>query len=585
MSNTAQNRPRSRLHLRLIRVVGLIIPKRLRSDWRREWEAELSSRELLLANWDKLHWRSKLDLIRRSLGAIRDALWLQQLRLEDEMFQDLRFGLRMLRSKPGFTAISIVTLAVGIGPNPAIFSVVNAVLLQPLPYQQPDQIVALYRTPDGQMRWPFSPPCYLDLKNRNTVFTELAALSNKGWPANLLGRGEPERLQGYKISANVFPLLGVIPAAGRGFFPEEDRPGSDHVVLISHELWDRKFASDAGIVGESLNINGESYTVVGIMPADFRFYAKTDIWTPLAFTAKDEADRAGYLELIGRLKPGVTLDQASVEASAIFRSFVNDPNSTLQLVLTRPQKMLTREISPMLLLLFAAVGFVLLIACANVANLLLSRANARRREMAIRSALGAGRFRVVRQLLVESGLLAVGGGALGLALATWCIKFLASGLPKYLEAANSRVATLKLDGMALGFTLVVSLLTSVLFGLVPAFQLARIDLNGALREGGRTVGLRNRLGSSLVVVEIALATVLLVGAGMMTRSFMRLQHINVGFEPAGVLTAQIDPLAKYPNIAAVSAFYRGLLERIANTPGVRYAAIKNSLGASIGYAI
>ena len=577
---------RFRFWLWLIRLIGVIVPRRLRADWRQEWEAELRYRETLMADWDKLNWKTKLDLLRRSLGGFWDALSLQPQRLEDEMFQDLRYGVRMLRKNPGFTAIAVLTLALGIGANTAIFSVVNAALLQPLPYAQADELVAIYNTPGGEARWPLSPRAYLNLKSRISVFTDVAALSNKGWPANFTDGGEPERLQGFQVSANLFLLLGIAPEQGRAFLSEEDRPGKNRVVLLSHELWQRRFAGDPRIVGQALTLNGDSYTVVGVMPADFRFLAKTDLWTPLAFTTVDENDNAKYLEVIGRRKSGVSFAQASAEVEAISREFVNNPSSEVRTLIGIPQAMMTKEIRPMLLLLMAAVGFVLLIACANLANLLLARGNVRRRELAIRSALGAGRFRVVRQLLVESALLAVVGGGIGLLLANWAIQFLASGLPEYLANANSRVALLKIDTTALSFTFALSLLTSVLFGLVPALQLSKFNLNEALKEGGRTGGSRSRLRSALVVAEVALAMVLLVGGGLMIKSFWRLSRVNLGYEPAGVLTAKIDPSGtRYETFASVTAFYQELLERVRVIPGVRDAGTINSLNAGFSFSI
>jgi len=502
------------------------------------------------------------------------------------LWQDLRYGARMLVKNPGFTCVAILTLALGIGANTAIFSVVNAVLLQPLPYARADELVVMYKTPGGETRWPFSPPAYLDMKRRSTTFTDVAALSNKGWAANLTEWGEPERLQGFQVSANLFLLLGVKAALGRTFMAEEDRPGANRVVALSHELWRRRFGADPQAVGRTLTLNGGSYTVIGVMPADFRLYTKTDIWTPLAFTAEDENDRSGYLEVIGRRKPGVTLAQAGAEAETITREFRNNTSSEVHAGLDPLQTTLTKEVRPMLLLLVAAVGFVLLIACVNIANLLLARGSIRRRELAIRSALGAGRLRVVRQLLVESAMLALAGGAAGLFLANWVVKFIASGLPEYLANANSRVAMLKLDTTALGFTFALSMLTSILFGLIPALQLSKIDLNEALKEVGRTAGTRNRLRSALVVAEVALAMVVLVGGGLMIKSFWRLAHVNPGYEPAGVLTAQIDPSgARYKEFAHVTGFYQELLGRIAAIPGARYAGIINSLNASFSFSI
>src|SRR4030095_8032971 len=371
---------RFRFWLWLIRVIGVIVPRRLRADWKQEWEGELRYRELLLADWDNLNWKTKADLLRRSLGAFWDALSLQPERLEDEMFQDLRYGARMLRKNPGFTVIAVVTLALGIGANTAIFSVVNAVLLQALPYPDADELVAIYNTVGGQSRWSLSPRAYLNLKSHEGISTDVAALSNKGWAANLTNSGEPERLQGFQISANLFPLLGIAPQQGRAFLSEEDRPGKNRVVVLSHELWHRRFSADPQIVGQPLTLNGDSYTVIGVMPVDFRFLTRTDLWTPLAFTAADENDNANYLEIIGRRKSGVSFEQAGAEVEAIAREFENTPPSEVSTVPAIPQAMMTKEIRPMLLLLMASVGFVLLIACANLANLLVARGIVRRRE-------------------------------------------------------------------------------------------------------------------------------------------------------------------------------------------------------------
>ncbi len=501
------------------------------------------------------------------------------------MFQDLRYGLRMLWKNPGFTLIAILTLALGIGANTAIFSVVNAVLLQPLPYAKADELAAIYLRTDrdpADSGFPFSPAGYLNLKNHNTVFTDVAALSNKGWPANLIGAGEPERLQGFQVSANLFPLLGASAELGRTFVAEEDRPGAPHVVVLSHELWQRRFSGAKDILRRQLALNSESYTVVGVMPPGFRYYAKTDLWTPLAFTVAEENERqSNYLEVLVRRRPGISNDVATAEADRLAREFLNNPKSDLHARLSVPQTLMTKEVRPMLLLLFAAVGFVLLIACANMAILTLARGTVRRRELAVRAALGAGRLRLTRQLLLESAMLAVAGGAVGLLLAHWAIQFIASGLPEYLVAANSRVALLKVDLTALAFTFGLALLTSLLFGLVPAWQLSRVDLNEELKEGGRTVGLRNRFRSALVVAEVTLAMVTLVGAGLMIRSFWHLAHVNPGFEPSGVLTAKIDPSgANYKEPAQVTGFYQELLARVSAIPGVSSAGIINSLNSS-----
>ena len=501
------------------------------------------------------------------------------------MIQDLRFGLRMLWKNPAFTLIAILTLALGIGANTAIFSVVNAVLLQPLPYANANELSSIYLSTGGESvesRFPFSPAAYINLKTHNAVFTDIAALSNKGWPANLTGAGAPERLQGFQVSANLFSLLGVNAELGRTFVAEEDQPGPNRVVVLSHALWKRRFGGDRDVLGSKLTLNGETYTVVGVLPSDFRYYTKTDLWTPLAMSVAEENERnSSYLELIARRKPGVSNEQATADADRVSLEFINNPKINVHVRLSPPQTLLSKEVRPMLLLLFAAVGFVLLIACVNMANLTLSRGTVRRRELAVRSALGAGRLRLARQLLLESTLLALVGGTAGLLLANWVIQFVATGLPEYLIDANSRVAQLKLDATALGFTLGLSLVTSLLFGLVPALQLSRVDLNEELKEGGRTAGHRNKFRSVLVVAEVTLAMVTLVGAGLMIKSFWRLAHVNPGFEPIGVLTAQIDPAgANYKEPAQVSGFYKELLARISAIPGVSHAGIINSLNSS-----
>ncbi|HEY7184693.1 MAG TPA: ABC transporter permease [Blastocatellia bacterium] len=577
---------RFRFWIWLIRAIGVIVPRRLRANWRQEWEAELRYRESLITQWDKLDWRNKLALLWHSAGAFADALWLQPKRLEDQMFQDLRFGARMLMKKPGFTLIAVVTLALGIGANTAIFSVVNAVLLRSLPYQRADELVAVYSTNTrDEGEGPISPVTYLNLKNQNSVFSEMAAFDNRGWAANLTGGGEPERLQGYKVSANFFHWLGVAPALGRAFVAEEDRPGNNRVVVLSHEIWQRRFGGDAGLIGRSINLNGGDYTVIGVMPADFR-YLKTDVWTPLAWTPADEKFDAGCLEVGARLKTGVSVEQARSEIDSLYIHQLNNPKSESRVSLKPLQKILTENVKQMLWILFAAVGFVLLIACANVANLSLARASVRHRELAIRAALGAGRLRVVRQLLVESAMLAVLGGACGLLLAHWGIRFLVGGLPEYLGLTNSHVALLKLDVRALCFTFALAFLTTIIFGLLPALQSSRVNLNETLKEGGRGEAQgrgQNRLRSLLVVSEIALAMILLIGAGLMLKSFWRLSHVDPGFSPAGALTAQVDPT--YKEFDEVVEFYRRLLERVSAMPGVQCVGIINSLGSSWNFTI
>ncbi|MCM3901969.1 MAG: ABC transporter permease [Pyrinomonadaceae bacterium] len=508
----------------------------------------------------------------------------------ETLIKDIRYGFRSLLKHPGFAAIAVITLALGIGANTAIFSVVNAVLLQPLPYRNAHELVLVQLSPTGNSpdsRYPFSPAIYLHLKSHNTVFTDVAALSNKGWPANLTDAGEPERLQGFQVSANLFSVLGVAPELGRTFVAEEDRAGANQVVVISYDLWQRRFGGDRSIVGRKLTLNGDVYSVLGVLPRDFRFFTKTDVWTPLAFTATEMNDRNNnYLELVARRKPGISFTQAGTETDRITREFINEPTSDLHGVLSSPQELLTKEVRPMLRLLMAAVGFVLLIACVNMTNITLARGTTRRRELAVRAALGAGRLRLGRLLLVESTMLALIGGAVGLLLAYWSIQFLASGLPEYLVDANSTVAFLGIDKIALGFTLTVSLITGILFGVVPAWQLSRFNLNDELKEGGRTAGGRSRVRSALVVAEVTLAMVTLVGAGLMIKSFWRLAHVNPGYEPAGLLTAKIDPAGpSFEQPGRTNAFYQELLTRVSNIPGISEVGIINSLNSGWSFTI
>jgi putative ABC transport system permease protein len=494
----------------------------------------------------------------------------------------------MLTKTPGFTLLAVVTLALGIGANTAIFSVVNAVLLRSLPYANANELVTIFMTSRGdepESRFPFAPASFLNLRAHSNSFTDVAALSNKGWPANLTEAGEPERLQGFQVSANLFSLLGVNALRGRTFSPEEDQPGAN-VVVLSHDFWQRRFGGDSSVIGRSVTLNGDRYNVIGVMPADFRFYSKTDVWTTLAFDAKEANERnSNYLELIGRLKPGLSMEQAASETDQVTRGFLNDQKSQLHSRLLPPQDLLGREVKPMLYLLLSAVGFVLLIACVNMANLTLARGILRRRELAVRAALGASRFRVIRQLLVESLLLALAGGAVGLLVANWAIRFLTGGLPEYIANANARVGSLKVDTTALAFTLGLSLLTTILFALVPSIQLSRFDLNRELKESSRTSVTRNRFRSALVVTEITLAMISLVGAGLMLKSLWHLVNVNPGYEPSGVLTAQIDPSGDRYKDAALDNFYRGLLERVGTIPGITNVGIINTLNASTNYSV
>ena len=562
---------RFRFWLWLIRVIGVIVPRRLRADWRREWEAELRYRERLLAQWDRLDWRNKLDLLRRSLAAFWDALWLQPERWEDEMIQDLRYGIRMLLKNPGFTTIAVLTLALGIGANTAIFSVVNAVILRPLAFKEPDRIVHLWERElkRGADRYPLAPPNFIDYRDQSRVFEQIGAYSPQNF--NFTGVAEPERLDGVRASAGVFAALGVNPLLGRAYRPEEEQPGHNRIVMLSHGFWRRRFGSDPAIIGKSLTLNGETYTVVGVMPAGFQFPSNDEpvaLWVPLAFRASEMTNRGFHAYgAVARLKAGVSRSQALAELETIagrLRQQYPATNASFDVNLTPVHEQVVGEARPTLLKLFGAVGLVLLIACANVASLLLSRSASRGREIAIRTALGASRGRILRQLITESFALSVLGGAVGLLLAAWSI-----GLLKQIGAhAIPRLQEIAIDGWALGFCFSLALLTSLLAGLAPALQVTKAPVSESLKEGARSTAGRghNRIRRLLVVSEMALSLVLLISAGLLIKSLLLLQAVNPGIRPNNMLTMRVS-LSSRRGLQAVN-YYQELLRRIGRIPGV-----------------
>ncbi len=490
-----------------------------------------------------------------------------------DFWQDLRYGARMLRKNPGFTLIAVVTLALGIGANTAIFSVVNTVLLRPLPYQDPDRLMMIRETKLPQLpEFSVSPGNFLDWKKQNTVFEQLVAIGPS--PFSLTGTGDPERLSGMRVSDGFFAMLGVRPQIGREFLPEEDQPGHNNVVILSHGFWQRRFGTDPNILNQAITLDGKSYTVIGVMPSTFHFVDRlNDLWTPMAFTAEQAQNHGGHsLAAIGQLKSGITLDRARTEMSMIAERLAAqypDVNTGWNVKITPLLEFTVKSIRPALLVLLGAVVFVLLIACANVANLLLARAASRQKEIAIRVALGAGRWRIVRQLLTESVLLALAGGVLGLLLAKWGMDVLLTLAPQNLP----RISDVSLDGRVLIFTATVTLLTGIIFGLIPALQVSKPKLSETMKDGGRGStegGRRQLIRNALVVLEVASALVLLVGAGLMIKSFTRLQKVDIGFNADNALTVSLSlPKSKYPEENQQIAFYQQLLEKVRNLPGVQ----------------
>src|SRR5581483_2900328 len=496
------------------------------------------------------------------------------------VFQDLRYALRQLRKNPGFSAVAIVTLALGIGANTSIFSVVNAVLLRPLPFKDASRLVRLWHVPPqssfpGMTTFSVSPANYLDWQKQNDVFESMAIYQYHGF--TLTGSEHAEQIDATGVSADFFTTLGVQPMLGRPFAREEDQPGRSDVVILSNRFWQEHFGSNPQIVGRTITLDGVNYVVAGVMPASFRFPDYAQMWTPLAWTDQAKAVRGNHNDMvIGRLKPGVDLKQAQAEmdtiSSRLAQQYPEDDKGWGAVVLPLHADMVS-DVRPALLVLLGAVGFVLLIACVNVANLSLARMFSRHKEIAIRTAMGASSSRIVRQILAESVLLAVIGGALGLVFSHFGVRlimaFLAGRLPQSMEAS--------LDLKVLSFTLIVSVLTGVAAGFFPALHLSRSNVNQALKEGlGRTDSDSggNTTRNTLVVVEVSLSLILLVGAGLMIRSFQFLREVNPGFDSRGVLTMTAGiTRTKFSSASQQLSFYNRVLERVRALPGVVSAGV------------
>ena len=587
-------------HLWLIRVIGVIVPRRLRADWRQEWEAELRSREILLAEWDRLDRRNKFDLLRRSAGAFRDALLLQPRRLEDEMFQDLRFGLRMLFKNKAVTVVAVLSLSLGIGANTAIFSLVDRLLVRPLPVEEPERLVTLSKGAAPDLFDKFTYPDYADYRDQNEVFDGLVCFVEAA--LNLSERGQTERVHGLQVSGNYFSALRVTPALGRGFLLNEERePDAHPVAVLSYGLWRRRFGADPSAVGKEITLNGQRRTVVGVAPAEFTGTirgAAPDVYVPI----KPENNRHKYwLLLMGRLKPGVSRTQAQAAMNVLGPQIARlyprpdgsprvEPPFLFEDGSQGHTYLLLKLLFP-LKMLMGIVALVLLIACANVANLLLARARTRRKEIAIRMAIGAGRGRLVRQLLTESLLLTALGGGLGLWLAGPIGKLLASFTPPVGRGFSTPLSLEGgLDARVLIFTFCLSLLAGIIFGLAPALGASRTSLVTALKDGAddgagvrgaglrgaglRGAGLRHfNPRKLLVVAQVALSFLVLIGAGLCVRSLQRLQAIDAGFDPARTLVMSLDLGLSGYDEARGQIFYQQLVERLTGLPGVESASL------------
>jgi predicted permease len=623
MGNASQT-TRFRFWLWLIRAIGIIVPRRLRADWKQEWEAELRYRELRLAEWDNLNWRTKFDLLWRSLGALRDALWLQPQRLEDEMFQDLRYGLRMLLKHKWFTIVAVLSLGLGIGANTALFSLVDTVMIQKLPVAEPDRLVLFewqagraFRTNGtrGTMI-PREPGVYRASMFRYDIYEKLRQVTTESpdspishffafapiYELTAVTDDKAEVVDGQAVSGGYYAGLGVEPRAGRMITSDDDHASAPPAVVLSYDYWKERFGANPDTIGQQLRINNVSFTIIGVTPAAFKGTLQVGrnpaVTVPISFepmllgerTGMVKGNRPGYwwINLMGRLKPGATIEEARDSLNGTFQAMALEvmppprrasepaelePKDYPRLIaMSGSQGLMEMRTlySGTIYGLFIIVGLVLLIACANVANLLLSRAAMRGPEISLRLAVGAGRWRLIRQLLTESVLLAGLGGVVGVIFALWgksaLVAMAESGagfLPNGIEPAlNLRV---------LAFTLGVSLLTGVLFGLVPAWRATRLDLATALKQSKRSTGAVSRLSKGLVVLQVAVSLILLVGAGVFLRTVANLQNVNLGFNQQNLLLFGLQPEQGGYKDERLVQFYEQLFARLDSLPGVSSA--------------
>ena len=576
----------SKPHLHLIGLIGIIVPLQLRADWRQEWEAELQHRELLLAEWDRLDFRNKLDLMRRSTSAFWDALWMQRQRWEDEMFQDLRYGCRMLLKRPGFTLTAIFTLSLGVGASTAIFSAVNPILFESLPYPEARQMMMLWdHGPDGA-RQEVTFGTYREIVQRSRSFESLTVM--RPWQPTLTGQAEPERLEGQRVSASYFHVLRVSPRLGRGFDSSDDRPNGSKVAILSDKLWRQRFGADEGILGRLISLDDDNYTVVGVMPNSFEnvLAPSADVWTLLQYDPTlptfESREWGHHLRMIGRLRSGIGRDEVSRDIDTIARAqtpeFPRPAWSALKngLIVSSLQDEITRAIKPALLAVFFAVLLVLAIACVNVTNLMLVRGAQRGGEFAIRNALGARRLRMVRQLVTESLLLTFLGGALGMLVAEFGVRALIALSPPGLPRASA----IRIDAAAFAFAIVVTTLIGIVVGLIPALHAYRSDLIGSLQLNSRTnIGGHQLTRQALVVAEVALALVLLVSAGLLMVSLQRLFAIPAGFNASNLLTLRVQTSRRF-DIQATQRFFTQSLNAVRQVPGVTAVELTSQLPLS-----
>jgi putative ABC transport system permease protein len=499
----------------------------------------------------------------------------------ESFFKDARYAVRMLATRPGSTLVTVLALALGIGANTAVFSVVNAVLLRPLPFSEPDRIVSVNKIADKGGLPGIAAFEYLDWQQQNQSFEQVAAYSTENF--NLTGGDEPEQITAAQVTANFFPLLGVQPVVGRAFRADEDLPGASRVAVVSQGFWQRRFGADPGILGNAITLDDKSYTIVGVLPASLSFPGPHEIWVPLALDP--EAERKGdfwtLVQAIARLKPGLDIPRAQADLdtiSARTNEQYPDRGPVARLNIVPLHEQLVGDVRTVILVLLGAVGFVLAVACANVANLLLARAATRKKEIAIRIAVGAGRMRVVRQLLTESLLLALLGGAAGILLALWGVDLIVSSIPRDLATSIHNLNQVSIDRQVLAFTFGVSVITGIIFGLAPALIVSKPNLSEVLKEGGKSgagAGGR-RLRRLLVISELALALVLLIGAGLMIKSFARLINTETGFISENVLMMRVElPRSRYSKPHQSADFFHQSLERIKALPGVESAGLIN----------